>query len=523
MAATAPPQWDPFLARRFVASRQRHRLEPYLTDPVGFVDQFVQGMDLTPYQAESLQAIATGGKATARGPRGLGKTSLSALAILWVAVTREALGIDWKIITTAGSWAQLKFFLWPEVHRWARRLDWDALGMEPWRTDSQLLKTGISLDHGQASSASPDRPELIEGAHAQHVFVVFDEAKSIGVEVFDALEGVFSNIGDASEDVGMALAVSTPGAPMGRFHELHQRRPGTEDWHVVAVSFEQARDAGRVTDEYRDRLAGLWGEDSALFAQHVLGQFAADDDESLIPIAWVEAAFDRWRERTDPESGWAAPPVDRLGVDVARHGRDKTIVAVGTGSDHLAELRELPRDRNLALTRGRISTLMAELGAPGATVVVDADGMGAGLADEMATAGKSVVVFHGAPRVQEWRDRSGHREAFNRRSAAWWSLAERLDPRHEPTLALPPSDELIGDLTGPRSVPDPQGRIRLESKDQTKSRLGRSPDRGDAAVLWNWRDPAPTTPAAIGGSKMTEEWSAQANADWAGGSDGGRW
>lgn len=466
------------LARR-QARTQRLATGPaqYLRDPVGFLRRYLPAFTATPYQAEILDAVGPGGKVTARGPRGLGKTALSAVFVVFFAVTREAAGLDWKIVVTSGSWFQLRAYFWPEVHRWARLLDWDALGLEPWRPERELQRTGINLTHGMASSASPDRAELIEGAHAREVLVVFDESKAIPRSTFDAIEGVFSGVGPDSPDRGYALAVSTPGAPAGAFYDLHRRRPGTEDWTVRHVTLAEAVAAGRVTDEWATRLGRLWGESSPLYLQHVRGEFAADDEDALIPIAWVEQAVERWRERQ--ESGWQIGPCTGLGVDVARHGRDQTMVAVGHGRDHVAELRTLPR-QDTAATAGDVARMLAE--SPLAEAVIDADGMGVGVVDQLAQAGANVTPFFGGQAVPEWRDRSGLLQAFNRRAAAWWHLREMLDPRLSPTLALPPDDELLGDLTGPRQQPHPRGLIKLEPKDQTKARLGRSPDRGDSVA-----------------------------------------
>jgi phage terminase large subunit len=48
---------------------------------------------------------------------------------------------------------------------------------------------------------------------------------------------------------------------------------------------------------------------------------------------------------------------------------------------------------------------------------------------------------------------------------------------------LPDDEELIADLSALRYTFDQSGRILLESKDDTRRRLGRSPDRADAFAL----------------------------------------
>ncbi len=52
-------------------------------------------------------------------------------------------------------------------------------------------------------------------------------------------------------------------------------------------------------------------------------------------------------------------------------------------------------------------------------------------------------------------------------------------------IALPDDPELIDDLTTVKWFTR-GGKIHLESKEEIRKRLGRSPDKGDAVVLWNW-------------------------------------
>ncbi len=71
---------------------------------------------------------------------------------------------------------------------------------------------------------------------------------------------------------------------------------------------------------------------------------------------------------------------------------------------------------------------------------------------------------------------------LNLRAAAWWHLREQLDPAYGATLALPEDDELTADLIAPHYAMTCAGKLQVESKDEIRSRLGRSTDRGDAVV-----------------------------------------
>lgn len=88
------------------------------------------------------------------------------------------------------------------------------------------------------------------------------------------------------------------------------------------------------------------------------------------------------------------------------------------------------------------------------------------------------------------RDRSGKFGFANTRSAAYWHLRELLEPAYEPTLALPPDDLMISDLTTPtwKVTTGLPPKIQVEAKDEVVKRLGRSPDRGDAVAMSLWAD-----------------------------------
>ncbi len=82
-------------------------------------------------------------------------------------------------------------------------------------------------------------------------------------------------------------------------------------------------------------------------------------------------------------------------------------------------------------------------------------------------------------------DRSGRLHFANVRAAAYWRVRELLDPEAGSAVCLPDDPELLADLAAPKWELR-GGKIMLESKDDLRERLGRSPDCGDAAVLAFW-------------------------------------
>lgn len=485
---------DPFdLALDQLDEEERTSLRRYRADPVGFARDCIawpEGQELTGYQQEILGQLPAARRLAVRGPHGLGKTTSEAIAVLWFALTRDALGIDWKCVTTAGVWRQLEKYLWPEIHKWAKRLRWDVIGGRPWRTGEQLLDMAIKGSYGEAFAASVGDPALIEGAHADSLLFVYTEAKAIDAGIFDATEGAFSGARPDGLPEAFALAQSTPGPPAGRFYDIHTRKPGLDDWSVRHVTVEEAIAAGRISGDWATARGKQWGIDSALYANRVLGDFHASDEDSAIPLAWVEAAVERWHQwKLDgcPE------PAGRqvFGVDVARTGSDRTVYATLQG-DILRSIVRRPRQSTM-VTAGEVFQLLE---SPRSAAVIDVTGLGAGVYDRVREQGRYCHGFVAAAATGK-RDRTGDLGFVNCRSAAVWNVREMLDPAYEARLALPDDDLLIGDLTAPKWRVTSGGKIAVEMKADVAKRLGRSPDDGDAVTYACWFSSAPRHDSGI--------------------------
>jgi hypothetical protein len=327
-----------------------------------------------------------------------------------------------------------------------------------------------------------DNSAKMEGAHGDHILVVFDEAKTIPAATFDALEGAMAS-GEC-----YALAISTPGEPQGRFYEIQRRAPGTENWWVRHVTCDETIAAGRMNPHYPAECEALWhGTESSAYQNRVLGEFASSDEEEVIPLAWVEAAMERWEI-------WRKSGTQLLltcvGVDVARSGEDKTVIALRSGNVIMSLIYGEAKQDTMATAR-QVARILAH--NPGAYAMVDVVGIGAGVVDRL----RELRRQDGVPyRVDAFNagvstkllDISGEFGFTNCRSAAWWSMRELLDPANGHYIALPKDDLLIGDLTAPHWHTGLGGRLQIESKDQVKKRLGRSTDCGDAVVMSFWKE-----------------------------------
>lgn len=454
----------------------RTRLTRWWNSPVAWADECLK-VNLAGYQGEVLDALPVQRRVAVRGPHGLGKSFMGATLVNWFATTRDLRGADWKIITTASAWRHLEVYLWPEIHKWAGRIDFETLGRAPFNPRTELLDLRLKLNHGAATAVASNQPERIEGAHAEELLYLLDEAKIIPPATWDSIEGAFSNAGPDTADNAYAFAMSTPGPPSGRFYDIHRRAPGYEDWWTRHVTIQEAIEAGRISRAWAEQRRQQWGADSAIYHNRVLGEFHASDEESVIPLAWLEAAIERWH---DWDRAGRPSPGGPLwtGVDVGRGG-DESVLA---HRDGWAIWLEANRRRD---TMSQVAALQGLEGR----AIIDVIGLGAGVYDRLRELHAKPLAYTGSGKTTV-RDRSGKYGFVNVRSAAYWNLRELLDPAYDPVLALPPDDLMISDLTTPRwdvttGIPP---KYQVEPKDKVVERLGRSPDRGDAVAMALWAD-----------------------------------
>ena len=202
----------------------------------------------------------------------------------------------------------------------------------------------------------------------------------------------------------------------------------------------------------------------------------------VIPTAWIRAAIERGNESMPDDYSQTA-----LGVDVARGGKDKTVIAPRYGHT-IGPLSKFPGSSTPDGQSVTQLVINAKIGDP--IVNMDVIGIGSSAYDY----GKE--FFRAEPinfaEGTTATDKSGRMRFGNIRAAAYWRLRELLDPDMNSDVVLPDDKELIADLSAPRWELRPGGKIYIESKDDIIDRLGHSPDAGDAVVLAFWGvDPLP--------------------------------
>lgn len=224
-----------------------------------------------------------------------------------------------------------------------------------------------------------------------------------------------------------------------------------------------------------DYMAQLQALPEPLRSQMLNGDFEAgieDDPWQVIPTAWVLAAMKRWRR---PDQ---LPEMDSVGVDVARGGKDNTVIS----RRHGAWFDELLAYPGTQTPDGpAVSGLVIANARDSAPIHIDVIGVGSSPYDFLVKARQQVLGVNVSEKARG-KDRSGMLSFSNLRSELWWRMREALDPSNNMGLALPDDARLMADLCAP--LWRPQGPIiYVESREEIIKRIGRSPDFASAVLL----------------------------------------
>ncbi|MBD2489017.1 terminase [Aulosira sp. FACHB-615] len=220
--------------------------------------------------------------------------------------------------------------------------------------------------------------------------------------------------------------------------------------------------------------AVLMGLPEPLRSQMLRGDFTAgieDDPWQVIPTEWVQAAMKRWGQRPNI-------PMTSLGVDVARGGAAKTVLAPRYGN-YIDKLQRHPG--KTTPNGGAIASLVQVTLVGDAYAHIDICGVGSSPYDACIERGVNAHAANGAA-GSDARDKSGKFGFINKRAEWYWHLRELLDPESGNDIALPDDSELLADLTAPRWKITSASKIQIEAKEDIQKRIGRSPDCGDAVV-----------------------------------------
>jgi len=424
----------------------------YYKSPTLFVRE-VLGVEPLPYQAEFLEAIASGErKISIRSGHGTGKSTAASWAMLWFFLMR----MPNKVVVTAPTSSQLFDALFAELKRWINELPpafEQAINVKSDRVEHIAAPSEMFIS---ARTSRAETPEALAGVHSEHVMLVVDEASGVPEQVFEAAAGSMSG------HSAVTIMLSNPTRSSGTFYESQTRLSDswwTRRWSCV--------DSPLVSDEFVEEMRQRYGEESNAFRIRVLGEFPLADDDTIIPFHLVESATHRDIEISEETKAvW--------GLDVARFGTDCTALCKREGPV-VTEIRSW-RGLDLMQTVGRV---VAEYEALSPSkrpreILVDSIGLGSGVVDRLRELDLPVRGINVA-------ESPSMKETYtNLRSELWFKAKAWLEDR---SCKLPQNDKLVAELTSIRYSFTSSGKMKAESKDEMRRRGLSSPDLADAFCL----------------------------------------
>lgn len=476
----------------------------YARDPSLYIEQEL-GANLWSAQVEIARALATHKRVFVQASHSIGKTMLGGALTNWhYDIFRPSI-----TLTTAPTKLQVEDLLWKEVRvQRARRRLLGASGLLP---KSPRMESGA--DHF-AVGFTASKPDAFQGRHEINLLQIYDEATGVDSDFWDASEGMMTG------PEALWLAICNPTDTSSRAYA--EATSGA--WHVISVS---AMDHPNIAAELRgdpppipaavrlgwlrERInrwcepigagdaraqdfefppgSGLWYRPGPLFEGRVLGRWPSQGATSV----WTEA---RWN------AALARQPIPmkplEIGCDCARYGDDYTSICVRRGACVIHH--ETHNGWGTDQIIGRLKQLCKLFSLPGedprrVVCKIDDDGVGGGVVDG---AGGYAFVGVGAGSVAMQPE-----DYPNRRSELWFAVTERADIGNLDISRL--NDTSKGLLKRQAFAPtwrvNAQGQRVVESKDDMKKRLRRSPDDMDALNLAFAAVPRLRFKPAAGGGK----------------------
>lgn len=200
--------------------------------------------------------------------------------------------------------------------------------------------------------------------------------------------------------------------------------------------------------------------------EHIwLGSPVSQANTKLISMKDIRRAIDFKYSKSD------SPLI--IGVDIARFGDDKTVLCFRRGR---IVIKTESYSKKSTVDIANILTKEIRERNP-ARIFLDVGGVGAGVYDILIDRGYGKLV-----RGINFGEKAIYDDRYyNKRAEMWGEANEWL--KKDIGVQIPNDDELIDDLCSVNKKYDNKGRLQLESKDDVKKRIGRSPDKADAFVL----------------------------------------
>lgn len=515
--------FDRSLRAAAVRLQDEAKAERYRLDPVAWAEDKLNIM-LWSKQKEILMSLAQNKRTAVKSCHSIGKTYISAVAAAWWVSTHD----DSMVQSTAPTYQQVHGQLWEEIRK--AQLKANLRGRVTLGDKWLVTRTvnGRSKEYLVGEGKKP-ADSNIHGFHGTHrpdgVLAILDEACGVAQSIFTGAEAI------TTARIDRILAVGNPDDPNTEFGRIFTE--AAAEWNLITVSafdtplftdeHEQiiklaeamdkdpelvsqcnARDDTQYRDPHMQKAMAIldhmpdpdwiasrkrdWGEDSPRYLSKVLAQFPKTSVDSLYSGSDIETARNNKIEPDD--SAFRV-----LGVDVARYGGDKTVVAMNTAGH--VEIIGAYNTMDVMEVAATVHKLALDNNVD--QVRVDGIGVGGGVVDRLI--GLARAIDNRYTVVEMTAGSRAPDPTLHRNSRAYWydtlkhqmrnALVDLPDPGYreegedlteEQVARLHLAKDLMRELTTIKYA-YPNGIMQIESKEDIRRRGDKSPDFVDAVVM----------------------------------------
>lgn len=394
--------------------------------------------------------------------RGIGKSALNS----WMSWWNFSCHIGSSTVIAANGKPQLMSYTFPEIRKWVTLAanghwaDATTTNISPAPFLGDLVKKELGIDPSywfiEGKLWSEENPDAFAGAHNHNgIMILFDEASGIPTPIWSVTEGYFTEPVDHRYWFAFSNFRRSEGAFFDCFHSQKHR------WQTRSID---SRSVEGLDHSVFNKLVQDFGEDSDIVRVEVRGLPPLSGFTNFIGADIVREAQKRelpaWRPQDEPLV---------LSVDVAHMGKDQTVLLFRRGKD----ARSIPMQKFRGLRVPEVADKVYDAYArfKPDIVVIDANGVGAGVADLVERMNINVRRYV----AQEQRSVRQQDRFHNLRAESWYMMRDWLTDG-----CIPDDPGLeIGLITPAMGLAKQSGKMLLESKKE----FDESPDEADALAM----------------------------------------
>lgn len=333
--------------------------------------------------------------------------------------------------------------------------------------ESKIVFSNGSEIHLRDLAQTPSDPEFDNLGSTEYTCAYIDEAS----EITDKAKNiVLSRLRYKHTEFGIIPKLLITSNPCKNFlyYEFYKPYVKGELPKHRKVVLSLGRDNPHLPQDY---LVNLERMDQKSKERLLLGNWEYDDDPSkLINYDKIQDLFTNTVEKSESKF---------ITADIARMGNDKTVIYVWEGLKIVDAYELAQKDTKQVIEK--ITAISTKYQVPRSNIIVDEDGVGGGVKDNMS--GIKGFVNNSTP-IKSLRKEEINNYA-NLKSQCYFKLADYINQGKVAIYAdFPFKEKLVQDLEQVKQENlDKDQKLRVMSKDKVKEFLGRSPDYSDALMF----------------------------------------